>query len=399
MRKLTVSIFLGTALEFYDLLLWGMLMPILAPLYFPSADPWTVLALGYGAFATGSFMRPLGGLVFGYIGDRLGRMQALRWSLGLMAVSTVAMGLIPTYDQIGLLAPLILLVLRLLQGFSVGGEYSGGAVSLIEGRGPALAYRSGAMLCISAFAASVFGNILIVYLTQPSMPASAWRGAFFMGGAAGLVAAWMRRRLDQPKPPAKLSLEGTHFFLKVACLSVISGLGILIYYTFLIYLTGFLKVGRGWTTEKAYLFSLVLSLQLIPLSYGVGRWADLKQNGTKLMEKGALLLGLSALPFFWIFHRGSEALIFGITPVIAGVFSLYGALNNTFSAYFFAPGLRYRGMALSYGLAGAILGSTAPNIYIALSQHMGPLAPAGYLLLVSLSAFGCIKLLKTQNLK
>ena len=126
----------GNVLAWYDLGLFGFLAPILSPLFFPAADRLASLLATYGVFALGFLMRPVGGALFGHIGDRLGRKKALEWSVLLMALPTTVLGLLPTYAQAGLLAPLLLTLIRMVQGLSVGGEYIG-SISFLGEHGPA----------------------------------------------------------------------------------------------------------------------------------------------------------------------------------------------------------------------------------------------------------------------
>ncbi|HEY2828461.1 MAG TPA: MFS transporter, partial [Pirellulales bacterium] len=131
-KRTVLAGMIGNVMEWYDFALFGFMAPILSPLFFPSQDRFAGLLATYGVFAIGFLMRPLGGIFFGHIGDRLGRKKALLWSILLMALPTTLLGLLPTYAQVGLLAPLLLTLIRMLQGLSVGGEYVGSTTFLGE---------------------------------------------------------------------------------------------------------------------------------------------------------------------------------------------------------------------------------------------------------------------------
>ena len=131
-RRVIAAGVVGNVLEWYDFALFGVLAPVIALHFFPTADPLAGLISSYTVFAIGFLARPLGGVIFGHIGDRFGRRQALVLSVVMMAIPTAAMGLLPTYEQAGILAPILLTLLRIVQGISTGGEFSGSIIFLVE---------------------------------------------------------------------------------------------------------------------------------------------------------------------------------------------------------------------------------------------------------------------------
>lgn len=141
----------GTALEFYDITLYGFFSALLAPIFFPSSNPTTSLMASLSAFAAGFLMRPLGGAFFGYVGDRYGRKNALLIAILLVTLPTVIIGLVPTYAEIGIFAPAIIILCRLAQGFSVGGEYGSAAVFIAEQVRKEQVGLAGSILCATAF--------------------------------------------------------------------------------------------------------------------------------------------------------------------------------------------------------------------------------------------------------
>ena len=132
LRHRIMAGFIGNVVEWYDFALYGYLAGIIAPLFFPSEDPTAGLIATYGVFAAGFLMRPIGAAVFGWFGDRYGRARTMQISVTMMALPTVLLGLLPTYAHVGIVAPALLVVLRLLQGLSVGGEFSSSATYLVE---------------------------------------------------------------------------------------------------------------------------------------------------------------------------------------------------------------------------------------------------------------------------
>jgi MHS family proline/betaine transporter-like MFS transporter len=190
-RRVVIATSVGTAIESYDLLLYGFLATVFAPLFFPHSDPTAALLNTFAIFAVGFAARPLGGIVFGHIGDRLGRRTALAASILIMAGAGLAIGLLPTYHSIGVWAPLLLLLCRLSQGFSAGGEFVGANLLLLE---HATAGRAGrwvsanlvAVQVGSAFAASS-SLLLTRTLSEAQLASWGWRLPFFAAVPLGLV--------------------------------------------------------------------------------------------------------------------------------------------------------------------------------------------------------------------
>ena len=186
----------GNVLEWYDFALFGVLAPVIASHFFPSADPLAGLISSYTVFAIGFLARPLGGAIFGQIGDRFGRRQALVLSVVLMAVPTSLMGLLPTYQQVGILAPILLVLLRIVQGISTGGEFAGSIIFLVE---QAPERRGGLYGSIANFGSMIggllgagCGRLLSEILTPDAMQDWGWRVLFFSGILVGLFGLWAR---------------------------------------------------------------------------------------------------------------------------------------------------------------------------------------------------------------
>ena len=202
-RKVLVAGGIGTVIEVYDLLIYGYLAAILAPLFFPSSDPTTALLATFGVFALGAFVRPLGAVVFGHVGDRFGRRPALAFSLLLMTVATTAFGLLPTYAAVGLLAPVLVVLCRILQGLSASAELPGALLLMLE-HAPANRRGLTAAICNVAngaalAAAATVSLVLTKLLTPDQLVDWGWRVAFLIGAPIGLVGLYVRTRLlDSP---------------------------------------------------------------------------------------------------------------------------------------------------------------------------------------------------------
>ncbi|MDE3223920.1 MAG: MFS transporter, partial [Nitrospirota bacterium] len=200
-KKTLLAGAIGNVLEWYDFALYGYFAPVFASLFFPSDRPSASLISAFGVFAVGFLARPLGALLFGHLGDTLGRRTALAWSVLLMAVPTCLMGLLPTYEAIGAAAPLALTLCRFLQGLSVGGEFTGSATFLVE---HAAATRRGYVGSWAGFSAQVgallgsgVGALLATSLTAEALHQWGWRIPFIMGGFSAVAGWYVRTRAPE----------------------------------------------------------------------------------------------------------------------------------------------------------------------------------------------------------
>ncbi len=198
----------GNILEWYDFAVYGFLAPIIGPLFFPEDDTMAGLIKTYGIFAAGYLMRPVGGIVFGHVGDRMGRKKALQLSIAMMAIPTVLVGLLPVYAQIGPMAALLLIVLRLLQGISVGGELIGSMSYLVETAPPGRRGLNGSWSVCGGVAGILLGSLVATLLNNLLSPSAmndwGWRVPFLSGVVIFAIGSWLRRSLvespDSPPP-------------------------------------------------------------------------------------------------------------------------------------------------------------------------------------------------------
>lgn len=191
--------YIGNVVEWYDFALYGFLAGIIAPVFFPPGAPTVGLIATYGIFAAGFLMRPLGAAVFGWFGDRYGRARAMQVSVAMMALPTLLLGILPTYAQVGLVAPLLLIMIRLVQGLSVGGEFSSSATYLVETAPLGQRGLTGSWANIGSMSGTLMGvgaAALVTNLYSPdALAAWAWRLPFFGGALLGTAAIWVRRNL------------------------------------------------------------------------------------------------------------------------------------------------------------------------------------------------------------
>lgn len=207
--KAILAAVVGTALENYDSLLYMHFLPILSPLFFPSDDPSVSSLLGMASFAIGFCVRPLGGLVFGHMGDRLGRKVALGSSIMLMSLPTFIIGVLPTYAQIGIFASIALILCRLMQNFCVAGELIGGSIFLVEHAKPGYEGRSSSLLNVAVQVGSFVGAGIGLICLRSFLPEWGWRVPFFCGALFGLFGYYIRKRIEETPAFLKISQEKT----------------------------------------------------------------------------------------------------------------------------------------------------------------------------------------------
>ncbi|HEU0154534.1 MAG TPA: MFS transporter, partial [Stellaceae bacterium] len=252
-RRTILAGIAGNVMEWYDFSVYGYFAAVIGNQFFPAKDPTSSLLAAFGVFAAGFLMRPLGGLIFGHIGDKLGRKRALTVSVVVMAVPTFLIGLLPTYREIGLAAPLLLVLLRLIQGTSVGGEYTTSSIFLVEhapaGRRGFLGSFAPFGSCTGILVGSAVGAILTTVLAPGAVSAWGWRLAFIVGLAVGATGLVLRRRLADDRlapgglPPAVAPVRDalTTEWRMILRIIAMNAAGAIAFYMCFVYTTTYLR--------------------------------------------------------------------------------------------------------------------------------------------------------------
>lgn len=388
-NKRVIAATIGTILEWAEYSFYGYMAYKISGLFFPAEDATVGMIATFGIFAAGFLMRPLGGVLFGHMGDRVGRKSTLVLSIYLMALATIGIGLLPTYAEIGIWAPILLLSLRLIQGLAVAGEFNGASIFLIEHAPKDQAYLAGCWAGAAAAAGMLLGAFSAAIVTLPSMPDWAWRLPFLLGFVGCLVALYLRKHTSESpafhraKAAATLSraplldVLRSHKLgmLQVAAFAAFIGIWVylcnLFYKSFLIQSAGVDPQTAAWVTT----FGQALVVIAYPL---VGYYAD-KLGGIALMKQG-LIGGIFIAPL--IFALGfSDHWAFLATGQV-----LYAVINAAVGAPMFKylydqfpTTLRYTGLSFTWSLSVAVFGGTAPMVAQALLTHSGwHLAPGLY---------------------
>ncbi|MDR5815050.1 MFS transporter [Caballeronia sp. LZ033] len=400
MRKVVVASLIGATIEWYDFFLYGVVAGIVFnKLYFPSGDPLISTMLAYGTFAVGFLSRPLGGVIFGHFGDRIGRKSMLVMTLSIMGVATVLIGMVPTYAQIGIWAPTLLLLLRVLQGIGLGGEWGGAVLMAFEyapenKRGfyasiPQIGLALG--LCISSGVVA----LLSLTLTDAQFLAWGWRLAFFLSFALVLIGMYIRLNVMETPEFARIQKTGGEARMPILEVltkypgNTLAGMGARfidgvffnVFGVFSIsYLTGTLHLARTDALLGVMVAAFVM-IFTIPL---FGRLSD-RVGRARIYFWGSLATGLSAFLGFWLMkNSGGNTMIAWLAVVIPlGVVyaSIYGPEAALFSELFDAN-VRYSGISFVYQFSGIFASGISPIIATWLLQRNGgdPWMIAGYCL-------------------
>jgi MFS transporter, MHS family, proline/betaine transporter len=387
-RRGVIAGFVGNVLEWYDFALFGFFAQQIGTHFFPANDPTASLLAAFGTFAAGFLMRPVGGALFGWVGDRFGRKQALIWSVLAMAIPSFCIGVLPSAATIGLAAPVLLLLFRLLQGIAVGGEYMASAVFLVEGAPPGRRGWMGSWGPLGAFAGTLLGSaagaIVNASMSPETVMAYGWRIPFILGIGVGLGGLAIRRHYVERVPhqaPSKSPLGEafrSHWRTMVHLVALTSALSVGFYTTF-VYAATWLHQVVGVPARTALgvnTLAMALALLIIPAA---GVASDRLGRRTVLVV-AAGALALLAYPLMALMARGQMAgIIAGEIGLGLLVAVISGAMPATMAEL--APWrVRCTVLSVAYNLGMALLGGTTPLVAAWLVARTGvKLAPAWYL--------------------
>lgn len=384
---------IGSVLEWYDFAVFGFLAPIMSPLFFPDTDPIVGLIQTYGVFAAGYLMRPFGGVLFGYVADRIGRTQALKWSIAVMAVPTVLIGLLPTYEQWGVVATGSLILLRLIQGVSVGGELIASITFLVESAPPKRRALYGSWAIFGGIGGILLGSAVVsiteALVAPEQMATVGWRIPFLLGVVIFLVGRWLRTSLSAESVVA----QATDTLPVVRVLRQHLGSVLHLFAAMLIYSTSFYILFVWMPTYQTRMLpnpvdhamdvntiTMLVLLLLVPVAGALGD----RFGYRRIIVSGVALTGILAYPLFLWIDTGtfvaalSAGLIFAIT-----VSWVQGPMPAVL-AETFPKDIRNTGIGVAYNLVLGLMGGTAPMVCTWLIASTGnDAAPAYYLMVLA----------------
>jgi len=394
-RKAVGAAVMGNLLEWYDFAIYGYLAIIVAKNFFPQGDEVTALLSTFATFGVGFVVRPLGGILIGRLGDVRGRKSALLLTIFLMAFGTVLIGLIPTYDSIGLWAPVLLVVARLLQGFAAGGEWGSSTAFIVEWAPKARRGLYGSFQQSSVAAGLLLGSgiaaLFSTVLTPDDMESWGWRIPFLLGGILAPVGIYMRRNIDETPAyrkaqsqvtykevkdiaaPSPLALAGKAFGFTVLWTSA--------YYMMLAYMPTFTQVHVGLTRTEALWSNTLGLLVLVLVIPFAGALSDRAGRKPLLLTCCLGFVLLTYLLFDTMVAQGSLAVVMVAQVLFALMIASFSGPGPAAISEIFPTRLRTTWMSAGYSLAVAIFGGFAPFIATWLIARTGsPLSPTWYVI-------------------
>jgi len=404
-RRAIVAGAIGNMMEWYDFAVYGFFAAILGRQFFPATDPLSSLLAAFGVFAAGFLMRPFGSIVFGHIGDRVGRKAALTLSVAAMAVPTFLIGILPTYAEIGATASALLVVLRLIQGLSVGGECATSTIFLVEQAAIGERGFSGSWGMFGAIGGILLGSgvgaLVLAIFGSAAAESWAWRLPFLLGIVLGIAGLYLRRTLaaDAIAPaerPTRLPLVeafSTEWrgIIRVFGLNIVQSVG---FYLCFVYITTYLRQVDFISPSKALDInsaSMVLLLLMMPLA---GMLSD------RLGRKPVLLVGAVGLlvlswPLFWLMHHPATVVIMLGQAGFSLVLGLYLGALPAVVVEAFPRRVRCSAMSIAYNASIGLFGGTAPMVAVYLIQRShNDLSPAFYLMAMAAVSLAAVLSLK-----
>lgn len=399
---------IGGGLEFYDFIAYGIFAPYIAKAFFPASDPATSLVAAFAAFAVGYVSRPLGGLVFSHIGDRLGRRKSFMVSLVLMTAATFAMALMPSNATIGVTATILFVLMRFIQGCCLGGELPGAIAYVVETAPKRAGLACGVMFfCVNTgiFVATSLSSLLHALLTADQMAAYGWRIGFLVGAVLGVLGYLLRTNLRESaffkaigeahvaRVPA-LEVLRSHLSPVLIAICIISINQALIA-MLNVSMVPFLIQAAGYDAKVA---TLAVNIAVGVLSVGivvVGFASDFLSRPA-IYVVGTLLVALASYPLYLAILSHSFDIIV-LFLAVATVIALVSGTFSTISAELFPTRLRFTGLAISYNIAAALIGGFTPLVSAWLVARSGDKASPA-IFLAFLAVVGLIAALAVRRL-
>ena len=397
-RRVISASFIGNFVEWFDYAIYGYLAATIAVVFFPDSDPQTALLATFALFAISFFVRPLGGFFWGHLGDKLGRRTALSLSILIMTGATFCMALIPGHASIGIFAPILLLIVRIVQGFSAAGEYAGASAFLVE---YAPSNRRGiyaAVVPASTAAGLLFGSLFVAALSAllsgDQMNSWGWRIPFLLAAPMGLIGRYVRTKLeDTPvfqelakdeeviQAPVRDMFRHHWATLLRACGAVL--LNAVGFYMLLSYMPTYLSEEIGFGKTESFLATSLALLSYIGFIFLTGLASDRFGRKKMLLAAGICFI-LFTVPLFMLLDQGTFAVVLLVQVLLGAMLTLNDGTLPSFLAEQFPTRIRYSGFAVSFNLSNAVFGGSAPFMAtLLISAFDSDLAPAWYLMVAA----------------
>lgn len=384
---------IGNGLEWYDYALYGQMAWLLSRLFFPEGDATVALLATYGVFAAGFVVRPVGAVLFGWIGDKYGRKTAMVIAVLMMAIPTGCIGLLPTYESIGVLAPILLTAIRLLQGLSLGGEFSGSITYIVEHAPPGKRGVAGAASLVSLNMGFLLGLLVtqafMAAMGEEAFQAWGWRIPFILGIAIGLIGFYIRTHChespvyEQARDNGHLSQTPVREAVSRHPWEILQGFIIYMtvtmpFYLTAIYFIGFSQKHLGLSLGNALWLNVVNMTIMMIMFLASARLSD-RVGRKPVMVTAALAMLIAIYPLISQLYAGQDVLVIGLAQAcIVFLVGLYIGPVAAVLVELFPTSVRYTGMAIAYNFSAAIFGGTAPFVCEWLIRETGSIPSIAY---------------------
>lgn len=394
LTKLVVATSLGNALEWFDISVYAYFAAYLSKAFFPTKDPTTSLLLTFGSFALTFLARPIGGVLLGTYADRYGRKASLLLSITMMTCGTLAVALMPSFEAIGVLAPLLVILARLVQGFSAGGEFGSSTAFLVEhmpGRRGFVASWQFASQGMSSLLGAGFGALLTSTLSSEALQSWGWRIPFLFGALIGPVGLYIRNRIDDATaPPAEKHDTPIRNVLVTQKFRVLLGVGAIATATsvnyLIIYMPTYVVKALHLSPTVGYLAAFAAGIASITLNPVAGWLSDRVGRTTYLIIMCTVLL-FAIFPVFLLLASKPGGIVIVLTVLLLGSLkALYLGAVAALMSELFPPSTRATGLGLSYNIGVTAFGGSGPAIvtWLGTFAAIGDLAPGYFLTAVCL---------------
>ena len=402
----------GNAIEFFDFAIYGFLAVYIGHNFFPSGNPTTELLSSFAVFGLAFFARPLGGLVFGSLADKIGRKRVLIIVLTLMSSSSVLVGVLPNYETIGIAAPVLLVFLRIVQGFSAGGEYGSGSTFLLESSAPGHRGFGVSWLTVGTTVGVLLGIIVVTGLTAiigaEAMSAWGWRIPFVFAAPLALIALYIRKKLEDTPEFRVLAAKGDiakapirDAFKMKRTMLLIFGIGAFhatAFYTVFTYMPTYINTVNGFGPELSLWATLLTGLVVAIVLPTVASLSD-RVGRRAVLLSGGIGFGVLVLPAFWLITLGNPILAVLMQVSMGALMAASLAASAVTMPELFPTKIRTTGMSIGYSIPAALFGGGAPFIATLLIAQTGvTVSPAFFLIVTAAIGVTAAALLKPTDL-
>lgn len=401
LKRAAKACFIGNFVEWFDYAAYGYLAAVIAAVFFPSQDPITGLMQAYTIFALSFIVRPIGGIFWGYVGDKYGRRLALSWSILIMTISTFLIALLPGHATIGIAAPFLLLFLRVVQGFSASGEYAGAAAFLAEYAPKEKRGFYTSLVPASTSAGLLLGSLMVAgmyaWMSTEDLHSWGWRVPFLLAAPMGLIGRYIRLKLEETPEFAQHQLEHKEkntpivelfrdYRRPMVIAFLVSCLNAVAFYMILSYMPTYLSTEMNMGKTESFLAATISLVTYIIFIFLMGTFSD-RIGRKKMLIAASIAFLVATVPLFAGLQNASFMTILLIQIAFGFILSMNDGSLPALLSELFPTEVRYSGFAFTFNTANALLGGTAPLLATWMIQQTGsPMAPGWYLMAVSVIA-------------